>query len=95
MKEQNLNLRELPEQRRIVENRDLSGKLKVVGAWYVWQAVWGIALSLYLASTGIYIKKGNYPDIELVLRGTIAIVVMKFRMDIKARNRWQEKYERY
>ncbi|BDA71720.1 hypothetical protein CAL7716_058860 [Calothrix sp. PCC 7716] len=94
MKEQNLNLVEIPHQSKIVEVRDLSGKLRVFGAWYLWQAACGIALSLYLASTGIYIKKGNYPDIELVLRGTIAAVIMKFRMDVKARKRWIEKYER-
>lgn len=94
MKEQNLNLVEIPHQSKIIEVRDLSGKLRVFGAWYLWQAACGIALSLYLASAGIYIKKGNYPDIELVLRGTIAAVIMKFRMDVKARKRWIEKYER-
>ncbi|MCC5654615.1 hypothetical protein LC609_33540 [Nostoc sp. XA013] len=94
MAEVKLKLIEKPKDNKIVEARELPGKLKVVGAWYLWQGFFTVAIKVVLAILNIEIPKGNYPDITLVLGIIIAIIFMQYRMNTNARERWRQKYNK-
>jgi hypothetical protein len=48
-----LKLIEKPKEKKIVEARELPGKLKLVGAWYLWQGFFTVAIRVVLAILNI------------------------------------------
>ena len=50
MQEQNLQLQEIPNQKRIIEIRRLPGQLKVVASWWlIWNTIHQIVLDIFVA----------------------------------------------
>jgi hypothetical protein len=95
--------KELPSQRRIIEIRDLWGKLKVFFSWYViWNTMHQIILDLCVA---IFLCNGlgACTNRNLILLNVMRVCLgavtsaghMSIRMNHQARKRWMIKYGSY
>ena len=91
---------EEPQQKKIVEVRGFLGTIKVIGAWYLWQSLFGLgidmALGVFLALTSLNIQDNNRMlilSMRIVSQGIVAAIFMHNNMNKKARERWQEKYK--
>lgn len=100
MQEQNLQLQEIPNQKRIIEIRRLPGQLKVVASWWlIWNTIHQIVLDIFVAVVvcnmlSICIRS-NLPLINVgrrLLAACTSIVHINMRMDSKAKRRWDTKY---
>ena len=100
MQEQNLQLQEIPSQKKIIEKRRLPGQLKVFASWYlIWNTIHQIVLDLFLAivicNTFAVCTNDNLPLLRsgrLLLAACTSIVHINMRMNDKARKRWKAKY---
>jgi hypothetical protein len=100
MQKHNLQLEEIPSQKKIVEKRHLPGQLKVFASWYViWNTIHQITLDLFLAIVICNIlavcTSKNLPLLQsgrTLLAVCTSIAHINIRMNNKARKRWNEKY---
>ena len=100
MQEQNLQLEEIPSQKKIVEKRRLPGQLKVFASWYfIWNTIHQLTLDLFLAVVICNIipvcTSSNQPLIRagrMLLPACTSIVHINMNMNGKARKRWDAKY---
>lgn len=103
MQEQNIQLQEIPNRKRIVEIRRLPGQLKVVGSWYlIWNTIHQITLDVFVAvvicNMLTVCTRSNLPLINagrLLLAACTSIAHVNMRMDSKAKRRWDIKYKAY
>ena len=103
MQEQNLQLQEIPSQKRIVEIRRLPGQLKVVASWYlIWNTIHQMTLDIFVAVVVCNMlsicTRSNLPLINVgkgLLAACTSISHVSMRMDSKAKRRWDIKYKAY
>jgi hypothetical protein len=100
MSRKNLILVEVPQEKKIVEVRGFLGTIKVIGAWYLWQSLFGIgidiALGVFLALTSLNIQDNNRMvilSIRTVAQGIVGAIFMHNSMNKRARQRWHKKYK--
>ena len=83
--------------KEIVEVRRLLGKLKVVGAWYLWQSlhqfVWDFVIAITICSQVACSPSFVIPT-RVLLAITTASIQMQIVMKNRARKRWIEKYRK-
>lgn len=100
MQEQNLELHEIPNRKRIVEIRSLPGQLKVVASWwFIWNTIHQITLDIFVAVVVCNMlsicTRSNLPLINVgrtLLAACTSIAHVNMRMDSKAKRRWDIKY---
>lgn len=84
---------------QVVEIRGVPGKLKVFGAWYLWQTlhgfIWELVLALtlcsYVSCTESY--KASLTASRIVLGCFSAGIQMHIVMKMRAHKRWMDKHK--
>jgi hypothetical protein len=97
---QGLRFEEIPSQKKIVEKRNFSGRLKVFASWYfIWNTIHQIALDLIVAivicNMMAVCTNENLPLLRAgrtLLAACTSIAHINMRMNDKAKKRWKEKY---
>ncbi|MCX5965478.1 MAG: hypothetical protein NT070_20820 [Cyanobacteria bacterium] len=100
MKEPNLQFLEVPSQKKIIEVRGFWGQVKVVASWYVvWNTIHQLAGDFLLGLLVCGFLDACNSENILILRTFVRVLAIftsianiVFRMNVKARRRWNLKY---